>query len=350
MEIKINKSIAKGVITAPPSKSYGHRLLIAGALSKNAEIHNLSFCNDIEATYQSLNALGYHLERVDDVVYINDRREASRILDCQESGSTLRFLIPLCLLEDEEITLKGSKKLFSRGLDIYIDIFKKQNIYYHLEEDSLTLKGKIKADKFIFRGDISSQFITGLLFVLPLLDDDSEIILSTPLESASYVDMSIHTLKAFGVIINRIDNHIHIKGKQKYNSHLRLKNEGDYSNAAFIDALNVLGGEVEIKGLNPCSIQADKEYNKYFSLIKEGCPNIDISNNIDLGPILFTLSILFHGATFKGIKRLRIKESDRIDDLLDSLKEYDVKYELKDDEIHLYPTKEIKKDIHLHPV
>ena len=351
MEIKIEKGIAKGIVTAPPSKSYAHRYLICGALSGNAKITNISFSNDILATYNCLKALGYKLEKEGNTVICKGKGESTRLLDCKESGSTLRFMIPLCLLDDEEVTLKGTKKLFSRGLDIYLEIFKKQNIYYHLEEDSITIKGKLKPGKFKFRGDVSSQFISGLCFVLPLLDGFSSISLTTKLESASYVDMTLSAIRRFGVDVERLGPHIYISGRQKYKCLRAMKVEGDYSNAAFLDAFNLLGGEVQVTGLMTprYSKQGDRVYPKYFNKIKKGCPTIDLSNNIDLGPILFTLSTLFHGAIFKGIKRLRIKESDRIIDMLTPLKEFDVKYELKDDEIKIYPIKELRSDVHLRP-
>ena len=351
MEIKIEKGIAKGVVKAPPSKSYAHRYLIAGALSGNCQISNISFSDDILATFNCLKALGYKLEKEGNIVTCKGKGESTRILDCHESGSTLRFMIPLCLLDDEEVTLKGTKKLFSRGLDIYLDIFKNQGIYYHLEDDSITIKGKLKPGKFAFRGDISSQFISGLLFVLPLLDGYSQIDLTTDLESASYVDMTISTLNRFGVPVERLGKHIYILGQQTYMKGKRCAIEGDFSNAAFLDALNLLGGDVKITGLNKrYSKQGDRVYKDYFNKIKKGCPTIDLSNNIDLGPILFTLSTLFHGAIFKGIKRLRIKESDRVDDMLTPLKEFGVKYELQEDEIKIYPIKEFVGDKHLHPV
>lgn len=355
MEIKIAKGIAKGTVKAPPSKSYAHRYLIAGALSGRAKITNISFSDDILATFNCLKALGYKLEKEGNTVICKGKGESTRILDCKESGSTLRFMIPLCLLDDEEVTLKGTKKLFFRGLDIYLDIFKKQGIYYHLEEDSITIKGKLKPGEFAFRGDISSQFISGLCFVLPLLDKFSSIDLTTKLESASYVEMTLSTIRRFGVDIEMLGPHIYISAKQKYHmpqNREKMTVEGDYSNAAFLDAFNLLGGEVKVTGLmSPrYSKQGDRIYPEFFNQIRKGCPTIDLSNNIDLGPVLFTLSTLFHGAIFKGIKRLRIKESDRIIDMLTPLKEFDVKYELKEDEIRIYPIIEFKSDIHLHPV
>ena len=351
MEIKIEKGIAKGIVQAPPSKSYAHRYLIAGALSGDCCISNICFSDDILATFNCLKALGYKLEKNGNVVTCKGKGESKRILDCHESGSTLRFMIPLCLLDDEEVTLKGTKKLFSRGLDIYLDIFKKQGIYYHLEEDSITIKGKLKPGKFEFRGDISSQFISGLIFVLPLLDKYSQIDLTTNLESASYVDMTISTLNRFGVSVERLGNHIYFSYNQHYVAGRKVVIEGDYSNATFLDAFNLLGGDVKITGLNRrFSKQGDRVYKDLFRRIKKGCPTIDLTNNIDLGPILFTLCTLFHGAIFKGIKRLRIKESDRVDDMLTPLKEFAVKYELNDDEIRIYPIKEFSGNKHLHPV
>ena len=344
MEIKISPSVASGEIKAPPSKSYAHRYLIASCLSGSGKISNVSFSNDILATYQCLKALGFNINKEGSVVNVKGQIDVEKeiILDCKESGSTLRFLIPICLLFDKKITLKGSKKLFSRGLDIYLDIFKEQNIEYTLNEDSLILKGKLKPGHFKFRGDVSSQFITGLLFVLPLLDGFSHIELTSKLESSSYVAITLHVLSKYGVLVEKLGRNFYISRNQQYKKDLEVEVEGDYSNSSFLEALNLLGGNVLIKGLNPKSKQGDKAYLKYFPLLKKTSPIIDLANCIDLGPILFTVAAMFNGATFKNINRLRIKESDRVIDMVKPLTLFGLNYRLCDNEIVINPIKDLK--------
>ena len=320
MKVTISKSKAKGKIKAIASKSYAHRIMIASFLTSSSYHLDIDKSNDILATENCLDTL----------------KDGQSIYDANESGSTLRFLIPLILALKNEGTIKGTKKLFSRGLDIYLDIFKKQGVAYELKEDSLYFKGILHPDVFIFRGDVSSQYVTGLLFALPLLDGDSEIILTDKIESSNYIYITIDILNKFNIKIDRVDNHFYIKGNQKYLASGSIEVEGDYSNAAFIDAFNLIGGEVEIDNLNPTSLQGDKIYRQYFKELSEGMAEIDLANSIDLGPILFTLAFILHGATFKNFERLKIKESDRLNEMLSLLAKFGMKYELSDKLLTIY--------------
>lgn len=340
MQVEIKKSFPKGTIKAPPSKSYSHRYLILGALSNSSVISNYSPSNDLEATLSCLDSLGYRYEIKLDKVIFKGNKEKNNIFNCIESGSTLRFFIPLILAISHEGTLKGSKKLFSRGLDEYIKIFDKQNIKYILKEDSLYIKGNLKPGKYELNVDKSSQFVSGLLLALPLLNGDSEIHLLGKIESLNYIKITIDSLKRFGIEIKKVGNIIYIKGNQIPKTR-KITIEGDYSNAAFLEALNYIEGDVKITGLKKKSLQGDKKYLKYFPLIKEGHPTINIKNCIDLGPILFTLSSIYHGATIKGTNRLRIKESDRIIDVLSTLEKFGVKYKIFNDKVEIY-----KSNIH----
>lgn len=331
MKVRIEKGLAKGKICAPPSKSYAHRLLICGALAKGqSKIDGISSSVDMDATLDCIRALGADFEKIGDSVSINGGigdYGKKRIFNCHESGSTLRFFIPIALLTGDECRLCGSERLMSRGLEVYDEIFKKQNIECKKEKFSLTLKGRLKPDTFNVRGDISSQFISGLLFALPLLDGDSVINITTTLESSAYVDITIQALSLFGVEIKRDANSFYIKGNQKYiPSNQRA--EGDYSNAAFLDGFNVLGADVSVIGLNEDSIQGDKIYKEYFELIKNGTPTLDISNCPDLGPVLFALASVKQGATFIGTRRLKIKESDRAEAMKAELLKLGVKTEI----------------------
>ncbi len=338
MNIKIKKGIAKGEINAPPSKSYAHRLLIASSLARGqSTVLGVSDSVDMQATLECLSALGIDYLKNADRVSINGGAsyKESAIFNCHESGSTLRFFIPIALATCKEATFIGTPRLMSRGIEIYEEIFKKQDIKYEKTETTLKIKGSLKADTFLVRGDISSQFITGLLFALPLLDKDSVIKLTTPLQSGKYVDVTIDALRQFGVSIERKEDGIYVSGNQKYKPK-DVTVEGDASNSAFLEAFNVLGGDVSIKGLNENTLQPDGVYKKLFSELKNGTPTIDLSACPDLGPITFALSACLNGAKFIGTKRLKIKESDRCEAMRVELEKFGVKVEVGDDSAIVY--------------
>ena len=343
MKVKINKSIAKGTIKAQPSKSYAHRLLIAGALSKEESvIGNVILSNDILATINCIKALGKDviingdkektiIIKNNDSFNIDDQDEI--IFDCLESGSTLRFFIPIALLLNKKVTFKGTEKLISRGIQIYEDICNNQNIKVIKNTNSITFIGKIKPDDFHVQGNISSQFISGLLFALPLLEEDSCITITTPLESKNYVDITIDVLKQSGIIINQKDeNSYYVVSSQVYQP-INNNVEGDYSNAAFIASLNYLEGDVKIEGLNKESFQGDKKYIELFEQLNNGYTTCDIKNCIDLGPILFCFASLKHGGCFTGVNRLRIKESDRIGDIKEELQKFNIEVIEEEDKV-----------------
>ncbi|MBO5313374.1 MAG: 3-phosphoshikimate 1-carboxyvinyltransferase [Clostridia bacterium] len=313
MKIKIDKGIARGAVEAPPSKSYAHRLLICSALAQGeSTVCGISESEDMVATLACLDALGVKYNKTGDTVSVNGGiREGTRLFDCRESGSTLRFFIPIALLTGEKCVFTGTERLISRGIGVYEEIFKSRDIFYSIDKASVTVEGKLKAGEFNVRGDISSQFISGLLFALPLLDGDSRINITTELESSAYVDITIETLSSFGVKIERKGNAFFIKGNQKYTP-ASIKVEGDLSNSAFLDALNCFGGEVCVNNINENTIQGDKVYREYFKLLAEGSPTVDISACPDLGPILFAVAGAKNGATVTGTRRLKIKESDRV--------------------------------------
>lgn len=314
--MKIFQSKAKGQVVAPPSKSMAHRYLICSALSKGTSvIKNLDLSEDIKATISCIKNFGVNTEIKDGLATICGGQDVvhweQRIFNCNESGSTLRFFIPLAMLSDRLSIFTGSQTLMNRPLSVYEEICKSQNILMKFVNNQLQIQGKLKSGIFEIPGNISSQFVTGLLFALPLLDGDSKIILTDNIESKSYIDMTLQVQREFGVKINWInDRTLQIDGNQKYIS-TNCEVEGDYSNAAFFEALNTVGGEVEITGLNENSLQGDKIYLDYFKSLQTETPTIDISDCPDLGPILFVVAACHNGATFVGTKRLRIKESNR---------------------------------------
>ena len=312
MKRKIEKCVAQGSIKAPPSKSFAHRMLIAGALAEGeSTIEGIIDSVDMKATLACIEALGCDFTKTGDTVsIINNKKASNRVFNCYESGSTLRFFIPIALLSGAECTFVGTERLMSRGIGLYEEIFEKQGISYEKTETTLKLKGELKPDVFSLRGDVSSQFISGLMFALPLLNGDSVINITTKLESSAYIDITIEVLKLFGIQIEKGHSTFYIRGNQKYTC-AKVAVEGDYSNAAFLDGFNLLGGRVSVLGLNSASVQGDRVYKDYFTQISNGTPTIDISMCPDLGPVLFALAAVKNGATFLGTRRLKIKESDR---------------------------------------
>lgn len=314
MTVKIKKSTASGRIAAPPSKSMAHRYLICGALSGESLIKGLAFSEDINATLGCLKALGAKIEIKDNTVLIGGidfNKEITEPLYCSESGSTLRFLIPICLLFDREITLMGTERLFSRSLSVYEEICNAQGISFLKGKDFVTIKGRLKSGKYSVRGDISSQFISGLMLALSLLEEDSVIELCGDVESGSYLNLTIKALADFGVRISKTDEKtIYIKGSQDYKNR-EITVEGDYSNSAFLEAFNLFGGNVFIEGLSESSAQGDRVYKEIFKNILREYTSVDISDCPDLAPVLMAVAAAKHGGEFLGTRRLKIKESDR---------------------------------------
>lgn len=332
--VKIAPSRPSGCVTAPPSKSISHRALICAALAKGVSvISNLAFSEDILATVDALTAIGAKFEKlVEDTLKVHGiggKPISIDTLNCRESGSTLRFMIPICLLSPDEFKLSGTEKLLSRPLGVYSDIFKVR--YCRPDGNTITLKAgePIQSGEYRIDGSISSQFITGLLFALPLTDGDSKIIVEGNFESASYVDLTLDTLANFGITITRENNIFYIKGNQKYTP-ADMKIEGDASNAAFFEALNLFGGVASVAGLNPQSKQGDMAFKRHFEALKCGSGNpIDLSDCPDLAPILFTCAAMY-GGIFTHTDRLRLKESDRISAMKEELEKLGARIEVID--------------------
>lgn len=329
MKVTITKSQASGTIVAPPSKSYAHRLLLASMLADGpCTIHHMDLSQDILATIHGLETFGKTVCYHDGALEVKGQIQLDNLpdhlyLDCMESGSTLRFFIPIALLTGKIVTFKGTKRLIERGISEYETLFHHQGIQIERLEDSITLYGQLKSDHFELAGNISSQFITGLLFALPLLSQESTLTLTTRLESKPYVDMTLDVLRLAGIVIEEQSSGYRIEGSQHYLAQDYII-EGDYSNAAFLDALNYLGGHVTIQGLNPDSKQGDRLYGEYFALLSQGYASIDIANCIDLGPILFCFSALMYGGHFTNTSRLKIKESNRIEAVKSELEKFGV--------------------------
>ncbi len=315
MILNIKPSQIKGEAKAPSSKSMGHRLLICAGLAEGkSEIKNILFSEDILATLDCLETMGAEIQKGNDsvtVVGTLPKKSGGNIYNCRESGSTLRFFIPLAMMDEGESLFTGYGRLMERPMEVYENIAGEKGITYIKNDSGITVGGKLTAGNFKVPANISSQFISGLLFALPLCDGDSEIELLGDIESRSYIDMTLYAMSLFGVSASwKNETTLYIKGNQQYKSR-NLTVEGDYSNAAFLDAFNFMGGDVTVDGLDENSLQGDKVYKEYFSLLRQGTPTLDIKNCPDLAPILMTLAAANNGCRLINTARLKIKESDR---------------------------------------
>lgn len=340
MNIEIKAGSASGKVKAPPSKSMAHRMLIGAGLSGGTSVvRNIDLSEDIKATIGILEALGVRCDMKDRQVTvrgIGKRPIVSELpLDCNESGSTLRFFIPLLLSGGAKCEFIGAKRLFERPLSIYEEICREQGISFEKSEGRLKLNGRLQASYFQVPGDISSQFITGLLYALPLLEKDSVLEILPPIESKAYIEMTLQVLHLCGIEVKQEGNRYEIKGSQIYQP-IDVNVEGDYSNAAFLEAFNLIGGKVQVDGLAEDSLQGDQIYRIYFKLLQEEKPRLDIAECPDLGPILMGMAAALHGAVFTGTRRLKMKESDRGVVMAEELAKFGIRCEVQENEITVY--------------
>ena len=328
---------ARGTVSAPPSKSMAHRLLICAALTEGESlVRGVDPSEDILATSDCLTALGASLVPKENAVRIrgcDPRKAVPAVLRCRESGSTLRFMIPLCLLSGSPMRLEGSETLLSRPLSVYEELCRAQGLTLTRQGGSLFVQGRIRPGEYSVPGDISSQFISGLLFALPLLAESSIIRLIPPVESRSYLDLTLQALNDAGIPVSWTDERtLAVPGNAVY----QLRDaavEGDCSNAAFFEALNCAGGSVSVTGLRPDSLQGDRVYREYLDSLKAGHAELDLSDCPDLGPVLFAAAALCSGAVFTGTRRLRFKESDRGTAMAREMEKFGIRLQLEDNRI-----------------
>ena len=320
--IKADKLV--GELSPPPSKSVLHRYIIASSLAKGiSKIENISFSEDIIATIEAMKKLGAKIEQKDNYLLIDGRDTFKNLnenieIDCNESGSTLRFLFPLSIVKKNKVLFKGRGKLFKRPMTPYFQNFEKFKIKHsYIDENAILLEGQLKAGIYEIDGNISSQFITGLLFSLPLLDGESKIIINGKLESSNYIDISLDCLSKFGIkIINNSYQEFIIEGNQSYKVG-NYRTEADYSQAAFFLVANAIGSKIKINDLSEDSLQGDKKIIDYISEIDNWNSKdtlvLDGSETPDIIPIL-SLKAAVSGKKIEivNIERLRIKESDRL--------------------------------------
>lgn len=341
MKVKIKPKKLGGTIPIPPSKSYSHRAIIAAALATSnkdkevSRIDNLKYSVDITTTTEIMENWGANIEIGEDFEIIKGNsgivNPKDEYTQCNESGSTIRFLIPIGLSNNNKIVFDGKGKLVERPLDSYYKIFDEQGIKYSNNNGWLPLNvdGQLKSGKYEIEGNISSQYITGLLYALPLLNGDSELKINKTLESKGYIDLTLEILEMSGIkVVNNNYKSFFIKGNQKYNP-FDYVIEGDYSQVAFWIVAGILGSEIKCLHVKKDSLQGDREiieivqrmganveiFDDYI-IVKPSQTYgtvIDISQCPDIGPILTVLAALSKGETkIINAERLRIKESDRI--------------------------------------
>ncbi|MEW8955241.1 3-phosphoshikimate 1-carboxyvinyltransferase [Clostridium sp.] len=332
--LKINPRLLNGEVNIPPSKSMAHRAIICASLSNGfSTIENIDLSDDIIATIEGMKSMGAIINIKDKTVMIqgiNTFEKKDITIDCNESGSTLRFLVPISIINENKVRFIGKGNLGKRPLKTYYDIFDEKHINYNFKENilDLTIEGRLKSGEYRVNGNISSQFISGLLFSLPLLEDASRLIITTELESRGYIDLTLSVMKDFGVDIeNKRYREFIIKGNQIYKPR-NYSVEGDYSQGAFFLCAGAIGNDIKCFRLNEKSLQGDKEVisilkamganifnNEYIKAEKDNLKGtiIDGSQCPDIIPILTVVAALSEGVTIiENASRLRIKECDRL--------------------------------------
>lgn len=334
MKVLCKNASIKGSVKIPPSKSMAHRAIICASLANGTStISNIAYSKDIIATIEAMKLLGATIIQKDDSLIIHGStsfQPLSNEVFCNESGSTLRFLIPIFSLCHNDITFTGAGRLMERPQDVYATLFHERNLTFIQNKNGIQIKEALIPGTYQVAGDVSSQFISGLLFTLPLLKEDSIIKIQPPFESSSYVALTIQMLEKYGIHIEQKDDvTFYIPGNQSYQP-FDYEVEGDYSQLAFFGVWAAINGECEISGVDPFSKQGDKvvidilkQYGAHVEERERGycirknklkATTIDLANCPDLGPILCVLGMYAQGEShIIHASRLRMKESDRIE-------------------------------------
>ena len=339
MIARFRPSVARGTVDAPPSKSLAHRHLLAAALSDAPSVvRGLCLSEDVLATVDCAKSLGAEiLFDGNDAVVRPHALPPSDLFPCRESGSTLRFFLPAALLRETESLFTGSGRLFERPLGVYEDLCREKGLKFERKSDGIHVRGPLGSGKIRIRGDVSSQFVTGLLFALPLTDGDSELELIPPVVSRHYLRLTLSALRSSGI---RIDEpapfHFWIPGGQVYRAG-DVRIEGDWSNAAVPEAFNLLGGQVIVRNLDPASEQGDRACREIFPRFAMGEHIVDVADIPDLAPILMALGGALRGVTLTGTARLETKESDRGSAMAEELCKFGLRCETEEDRIRVHP-------------
>lgn len=343
MKVKILPSKTSGEVSAPPSKSFAHRYLIGSVLSRGkCVIKNIADSDDISATLSCIEQLGGSVTKDGNTVTViptNEKQIENAVFDCKESGSTLRFFIPVVLATGaKNCTFSGSERLLARGIKEYEKLFENSDVTIKSAEKSIEISGKLTAGNYEISGEVSSQYTTGMLFALSVLSGKSTLKITGNAESRAYVDMTIKVLKDFGADIAEPEkNFFEINGKGRL-SPGEFTVEGDWSNAAFLIALSRLLGTISVSGLNENSVQGDRFSSVAFDALDGENAEIDLKDCPDLAPILFAYAAYKNGGRFTNTRRLRVKESDRANVMAEELKKFGANVKVYENSVEIEKT------------
>ena len=343
MKVKILPSKTSGEVSAPPSKSFAHRYLIGSVLSRGkCVINNIADSDDISATLSCIEQLGGSVTKDGNIVTViptNEKQIENAVFDCKESGSTLRFFIPVVLATcAKNCTFLGSERLLARGIKEYEKLFENSDVKIKSDEKSIEVNGTLSAGNYEISGEVSSQYTTGMLFALSVLDGKSTLKITGNAESRAYVDMTIKVLKDFGADITETEkNFFEINGKGRL-SPGEFTVEGDWSNAAFLIALSRLVGTISVSGLNENSVQGDRFCTAAFDALDGENAEIDLKDCPDLAPILFAYAAYKNGGKFINTRRLRVKESDRANVMAEELKKFGANVKVYENSVEIEKT------------
>lgn len=343
MKVKILPSKTSGEVSAPPSKSFAHRYLIGSVLSRGmCVIKNIADSDDISATLSCIEQLGGSVTKDGNTVTVvptNGKQIENAVFDCKESGSTLRFFIPVVLATGaKNCTFSGSERLLARGIKEYEKLFENSDVTIKSDEKSIEVNGKLTAGNYEISGEVSSQYTTGMLFALSVLDGKSTLKITGNAESRAYVDMTIKVLKDFGADIAEPEkNFFEINGKGRLSPGEFIV-EGDWSNAAFLIALSRLLGTISVSGLNENSVQGDRFSSVAFDALDGENAEIDLKDCPDLAPILFSYAAYKNGGKFTNTRRLRVKESDRANVMAEELKKFGANVKVYENSVEIEKT------------
>lgn len=343
MKVKILPSKTSGEVSAPPSKSFAHRYLIGSVLScGKCVIKNIADSDDISATLSCIEQLGGSVTKDGNIVTViptNEKQIENAVFDCKESGSTLRFFIPVVLATGaKNCTFSGSERLLARGIKEYEKLFENSDVKIKSDEKSIEVNGTLSAGNYEISGEVSSQYTTGMLFALSVLDGKSTLKITGNAESRAYVDMTIKVLKDFGADITETEkNFFEINGKGRL-SPGEFTVEGDWSNAAFLIALSRLVGTISVSGLNENSVQGDRFCTAAFDALDGENAEIDLKDCPDLAPILFSYAAYKNGGKFINTRRLRVKESDRANVMAEELKKFGANVKVYENSVEIEKT------------
>lgn len=343
MKVKILPSKTSGEVSAPPSKSFAHRYLIGSVLSRGkCVIKNIADSDDISATLSCIEQLGGSVTKDGNIVTViptNEKQIENAVFDCKESGSTLRFFIPVVLATGaKNCTFLGSERLLARGIKEYEKLFENSNVTIKSDEKSIEISGKLTTGNYEISGEVSSQYTTGMLFALSGLFGKSTLKITGNAESRAYVDMTIKVLKDFGADITEPEkNFFEINGKGRL-SPGEFTVEGDWSNAAFLIALSRLAGTISVSGLNENSVQGDRFSSVAFDALDGENAEIDLKDCPDLAPILFAYAAYKNGGKFTNTRRLRVKESDRANVMAEELEKFGANVKVYENSVEIEKT------------